>query len=442
MLRFCPLLTLALLVSASAAMYAEDWPQFRGPGGQGQVGGTGWPLRWSEQEDIVWKVPLPGRGWSSPVVSGDQIWLTTAIETLATSDVSKQVLEDKGKDVPSPQVASHLTLKAICVDRKSGRVVQDLTLLEVDEPVVICSANSFASPTPVVDGGRVYCEFGAMGTVCLDAATGQVIWSRKLVVDHQVGPGSSLVVHGRLLILVRDGIDQQYVAAVDKATGETVWKTERPPLSGTPLTLRKAFSTPLVFRVESREQMVVTGARWIVSYEPATGKELWRVDTGGTFSNASRPAYGCGLVFAGTSYGGSVLRAISPDGRGDVTATHVRWQTQRAVPKQTSPLLVGDELYLVSDSGIVSCQDARSGVVHWSERLSGIYSASPVSADGRVYCFGEDGTTTVLRAGKQFERLAENRIEGRVLASPALVDQAILIRTATHLYCVGPAMRP
>ncbi|MHB9080652.1 MAG: PQQ-binding-like beta-propeller repeat protein, partial [Pirellulaceae bacterium] len=284
----------------------------------------------------------------------------------------------------------------------------------------------------------VYCEFGAWGTACLDADTGRLIWSRKLVVDHQVGPGSSPVICGKLLILVRDGIDQQYIAALDKATGATVWQTDRPSLSGTPSTLRKAFSTPLVFRSDGREQLVATGARWIVAYEPANGKELWCVDTGGSFSNASRPVYGLGLVFAATSYGSSVLRAIRPDGRGDVTATHVVWQQQRSVPKLSSPVVVGDELFLVTDNGIASCQDARSGAVQWTERLSGDYSAAPVSADGRIYYFAEDGTTTVVRAGQTFERLAENRIEGRILASPAFVDHTILLRTATHLYRLGP----
>lgn len=175
-------------------------------------------------------------------------------------------------------------------------------------------------------------------------------------------------------------------------------------------------------------------ARWIVSYEPATGKELWRVDTGGTFSNVPRPVYGGGLVFAATSYGGSVLRAIRPDGQGDVTATHVAWQQARLVPKQSSPLLVGEELYLVADNGVASCLDASSGASHWSQRLPGTVLASPVATDGRIYFFGEAGTTTVVRPGKQFEQLAENHLDGRVLASPALVDQAIILRTATHLY--------
>ncbi len=434
MLRILVVLILVLLVSATVAGRAEDWPQFRGPGGQGQAVGSAWPLRWSEQENIAWKVPISGRGWSSPVVSDQQIWLTTALETAATVEVTKRTLERKGKDVPSPQVASHLTLKAICVDRASGRVLHDVTLFEIDEPEVISSSNSFASPTPVVDRGRVFCEFGALGTACVDAATGTVIWSRRLVVDHQVGAGSSPVVYGNLLILVRDGIDQQYVTALDQASGKTVWRTDRPPLAPTLPTLRKAFSTPLVFQHAGRDQMVVTGARWIVSYELATGEELWRVDTGGTFSNVSRPVYGGALVFAATSYGGSVLRAIRPDGQGDVTATHVAWQQARLVPKQSSPLLVGEELYLVADTGVASCLDASSGASHWSQRLPGTVLASPVATDRRIYFFGEAGTTTVVRPGKQFEQLAENHLDGRVLASPALVDQAIILRTATHLY--------
>jgi outer membrane protein assembly factor BamB len=432
--RIRVVLILGLLMSATVAGRAEDWPQFRGPSGQGQAVGADWPLRWSEDENIAWKVSILGRGWSSPVVSGQQIWLTTALDTAATAEVTKRTLERKGAGVPGPCVASHLTLKAICVECASGRVLYDTTLFEIDQPEVISSSNSFASPTPVVNRGRVFCDFGAMGTACVDAVTGAVVWSRRLVVDHQVGPGSSPVPYDNLLVLVRDGIDQQYIAALDQATGETVWRTDRPPLAPASPTVRKAFSTPLVFQHAGRDQMVVTGARWIVSYEPAIGKELWRVDTGNSFSNITRPVYGCGLVFAATSFGGSVLRAIRPDGQGDVTATHVAWQQTRMVPKHSSPLLVGDELYLVADNGVVSCLDARSGAINWSQRLPGTVLASPVAANGRIYFFGETGATTVVRPGKEFGRLAENHLDGRVLASPALVDQAVILRTATHLY--------
>jgi len=434
--RLPSILTLVLLATTAVALPATEWPQFRGPSGQGQATCAGWPLRWSEQENIAWKVPISGRGWSSPVVSGDQVWLTTALDTPASAEVAKRVLERKGEGVPSPQVASHVTLKAICVSLSSGRVLRDVTLLEFAEPMVICAANSYASPTPVLDAGRLYCDFGTMGTVCLAADTGQVIWRRRLAVDHQVGPGSSPVVHGSLVILVRDGIDQQYVIALNKATGDIVWQTERPSLAATPPMFRKSFSTPLVLQVDGREQLVATGAKWILSYEPATGKELWRVDTGNSYSNASRPVCGGGLVFVGTAFPGSVLRAIRPDGSGDVTTTHVQWQQQRSVPRQSSPLLVSEELYLVSDNGVASCLDARSGAVHWTELLPGSYAASPVFAEGRIYYFADNGKTTVARVGQQYVPLAENQVEGRVLASPAFVAPAILLRTDKHLYCI------
>jgi outer membrane protein assembly factor BamB len=428
-----------LLAPGSGAIQAGDWPQFRGPGGQGLASGAGWPLRWSERENIVWKTPIPGRGWSSPVVSGQRVWLTTALDTPADGEVAKRVLAQKGKDVPGPLVASHVTLKAVCVDLESGRALKDVTVLEVDGPVVICSTNTYASPTPVLEAGRLYCDFGSMGTACLDAESGEVLWRRRLPVDHQVGPGSSPVVHGRLLVLVRDGIDAQYLIALDKATGETAWKQQRPAIGAASPSFCKAFSTPLVLEFERREQLISTGARWIVSYEPATGKELWRVDAGFSFSNTTRPVAGGGLVIAGTSFPASLLRAIRPGGSGDVTATHVQWQHQRAVPKQSSPLLAGEELYLVADNGIASCLDPRSGAVHWTQRLPGGYSASPVFAEGRVYCFSEDGRTTVLRAGKEYEKLAENQLDGRTMASPAFVDQAIVLRTERNLYCIRAA---
>lgn len=399
--------------------------------------GTDWPLHWSDKENVIWRTPIPGRGWSSPVVSGHRVWLTTALDTPAAEEVAKQVLELKGKDVPHPQVTSHLTLKAICVETDSGRVLKDVPLLEVDAPYVISGANSYASPTPVLDAGRLYCDFGTLGTVCVAEDAGEILWRKRLPVDHQVGPGSSPVIHGRLLILVRDGIDEQYLVALDKASGETVWKTKRPSFPPGSPSMRKAFSTPLVVQTNAAEQLIATGARWVVSYESATGKELWRVDTGGSFSNSTRPVFGGGLIFVGTSYSASVLRAIRPGGSGEVTATHVQWQCQKAVPKLSSPLLVGEELYMVADNGIASCLNARSGSVHWTQRLPGNYSASPVFAEGRIYYFAQDGKTTVLRAGKQFERLAENQLDGRVRASPAFVDHTILLRTERDLCCIG-----
>ena len=444
MRRLLTILILMLLVFPCSAIRAGDWPQFRGPDGQGHAVGADWPLHWSERENdhIVWKTPIPGRGWSSPVVSGSHIWLTTALDTPASETMAKQVLQRKGKDVPSPVVASHVTLKAVCVDRGSGRLVKEVTLLEVGEPVVISAANGYASPTPVLDAGRLYCDFGAMGTVCLAEDTGEIVWKRQVPVDHQVGPGSSPVVYGSRLILVRDGIDEQYLIALDKTTGDTVWKTKRPGIGAASPSFCKAFSTPLLLQFNGHEQLISTGSRWIAAYEPGTGKELWRVDTGPSFSNSTRPVSDGNLVFAGTSYSASGMRAIRLGGSGDVTATHVLWKCQKAVPKLSSPLLAGDELYMVSDNGIASCLDVHNGNLLWTQRLPGGYTASPVFAQGRVYFFAQDGKTTVTRSGKQYERLAENQIDGRVQASPACVDHCIILRTEHHLYCIGLPVQP
>jgi outer membrane protein assembly factor BamB len=244
------------------------------------------------------------------------------------------------------------------------------------------------------------------------------------------------MVFGDRIILVRDGCDQQYVTALDAASGRTVWRTDRPPLDTSAAVYRKAFSTPLVFRHEGVEQMVVVGAQWVVSYDPTSGRELWRVDTGETFSNSSRPVYGHGLVFVCTAYGGSKMLAIRPGGRGDVTHTHVAWETKRSTPKRSSPLLVGDQLYMVSDNGIASCLQARSGEICWTQRLTGPHSASPLCTAGRVYFFGEDGVTTVVKPNAAYRPLAENRVDGRIMATPALVGDSILLRTDTHLYCI------
>ncbi len=423
-----------LLAVPIASTGAEDWPQFRGPTGQGHSTAKDIPLRWSESENIAWKVPIVGRGWSSPVVLGGQIWLTTAIETEGSSEELQQAVERVGAPVPNPYVAGHVTLKAICIDRDNGRILHDLTLFQTDEPVVLNTMNSYASPTPVVEAGRVYCDFGAMGNACVDTATGKIVWSRHLSVEHQVGPGSSPILYGDTLILTRDGCDQQYITALDKTTGRTVWKTPRPPHDTAVMVYRKAFTTPVVFEDNGVDQMVVLGAQWIVSYDPAIGKERWRVDTGPTFSNASCPAYGDGLVYVCTAYGGTRMYAIRTDGRGDVTDTHIAWEVQRSTPRRTSPLLVDGRLYLVSERGVASCVDAETGEVYWSERLDGAFSASPVFADGHVYFFGENGTATVIQLGDSFRTLAENHIDGRIMATPAFVDRSVILRTDTHLY--------
>ena len=426
-------LVLLLLLILSLDTLADDWPQFRGPGGQGHSPAVGLPLGFGESENVAWKVPITGRGWSSPVVAGDQVWMTTAVEEAASEEEAKERVEGKMM-AGSLEVARCVTLSAVCVDRSTGKLRHAVELFRVEHPDPIHGLNSYASPTPVVEAGRLYCDFGTNGTACVDTATGRIVWSLRLPLDHQVGPGSSATLHDDLLILVRDGCDLQYVTALDKRTGKTVWKTDRPPIDAKYPSLRKAFSTPLVIESGGRRQMIVPGAQWVVSYVPESGEPIWRANHKNGYSMSARPVFGHGMVYVSNGFNSNELWAIRVDGRGDVTETHVAWKADRQIPKRSSPLLVGEELYVISDSGIATCFDARSGETHWRERISGNYSASPLSVDGRIYFFSQDGKVTALKPGKEFVRLAENQIDGRIMATPAIVDRAFLLRGDTHLY--------
>jgi outer membrane protein assembly factor BamB len=400
-----------LLAAASMSPAAENWPQFRGPTGDGQSDATGLPLRWSEKENVRWKTPIHGRGWSSPVIWDQQVWMTTATED--------------GR-----------RLFAVAVDCRSGAVLHDLKLFDVAQPDEIHALNSYASPSPVIEAGRVYVHFGTYGTACLDTATGRTLWERRdLKCDHFRGPGSSPVLFENLLILHYDGIDLQYLVALDKATGRTAWRTDRSTdfgqLDGD---LRKAYATPLVVEAAGRLQMLSPGAQAAMAYDPRTGKELWKILYPGGFSNVSRPLYGHGLAYLNTGFGQPQLWAVRPDGRGDVTATHVAWKLAKGVPAKPSPVLVGDLIFMVNDTGIASCVEAKTGRVVWHERIGGEYSASLLSAEGRVYAFSHDGRSTVFRPGRQYEALAVNRLDSGFMASPAVAGRAMFLRTKTDLY--------
>jgi len=333
--------------------------------------------------------------------------------------------------------AEHVTLEAVSLDRAHGNILWRVPIFEVDEPAPVHSFNSWATPTPVIEPGRLYCDFGGFGTACLDAKTGKVLWKTRLAVDHQFGPGSSPVLWRNLLVLVRDGRDAQYLAALDKQTGQIVWKVNRPPMIADNDFLKKSFITPLLINGAGRTQLVAPGAQWVVSYDPMSGKELWRARHGEGYSMGSSPVFGHGLAVFSTGFEKAQLVAVRVDGQGDVTATHVAWKTLRQVPAMSSPVLAGDEIYWVSDAGMASCGDAQTGEIHWQERLGGLHQASPLYAEGRVYFFAQDGRTTVVKAGKQFEKLAENRIEGPLTATPAILDGTIFLRTDTSLYRIG-----
>jgi outer membrane protein assembly factor BamB len=323
------------------------------------------------------------------------------------------------------------SLRALCLDAASGKVLWDNEVFRQNGATAPRkhAKNSHASPTPLIDGGRLYVHFGHQGTACLDLA-GKVLWRNN---DYPYAPvhgnGGSPILAGEALVFHCDGGDRRFVVALERATGKLLWKADRP---GTPV---KGFSfgTPLLIAVDGKQQIISPASDVVTALDPGTGNEIWRVRYKG-YSVIPRPVYGHGLVFVCTGYETPGLLAIRPDGTGDVTATHVAWKTSRAVPHAPSPLLVGDELYLVSDNGTASCLDAKTGRVHWQERLNTTFSASPVFAAGRVYFQSEDGDGIVVKAGTRFELLARNKLGERTLASYAAADGALFLRTDKHLY--------
>lgn len=418
------LLACALFLSQSSA--ANDWPRFRGPTGDGIAAKEADPpVEWDETKNVAWKTAIPGRGRSSPVVFEGRVYLTTAAER----GIQRTRI---GPD--DMQTAEHVALGAVCVDAKEGKILWQVTLREVDKPEPVHWLSSWATPTPVVEAGRLTCDFGTYGTWCLDPSTGKTLWTKRHPLDHQVGPGSSPILVGDHLVMIRDGRDAQYVTALDKKTGETAWKTDRPPINVGHKNCKKSFSSPLEIRVGDRLQVVAVGPHWVASYDPVSGKELWRARHGDGFSIGTVPVFGHGLVIAGTGCMKASALAVRADGSGDVTATHIAWRSQRGVPVMSSPVLAGDAVVWVSDTGIVTCSDAKTGEVRWQERLKGDHLASPILAAGRLYFFGKEGNAAVFKAGSPAERLGEGRVDGLVTATPAAVGKALILRTDTHLY--------
>ena len=389
------------LFTATMCLSAADWPQFRGPGGQGHSDETGLPLNWGESRNVTWKVAIPGHGWSSPVIGGDLLWMTTATED--------------GR-----------SLRAIAVERSSGRVVRNIEVFRQEQPTKKQPKNSHATPTPIVDGEHIYVHFGMQGTAAL-TSDGEIVWkNQELRFAPGHGQGGSPVLAGGLLVFHCDGTDRQSVAALDAATGKLRWQTPRRDGA-------MAYTTPLVIAVAGKQQVISPGANRAASYDLETGEELWSIRYGG-FSNVPRPVFAHGLVFVTSGYYNPVLYAVRPGGRGDVTDTHVVWSSSRGIPLTPSPLIVGEELYIVSDKGIASCLNAKTGAQNWRARLKGQYSASPLYADGRIYFQNEDGLYTVIEPGLEFKKLAENQVDGRTFASLAPADGGFFLRTSTHLY--------
>jgi outer membrane protein assembly factor BamB len=407
----CFLVALLAMPAAQA-----DWPEFRGPAAMGHAADKGLPIRWSETENVVWKTPIPGLGWSSPVVHSGRVYLTTAT----------------GADGDSR------SLRLVCLDAATGAVAWEEELFRQTALVEMHAKNSHASPTPLVAGDRLIVHFGPHGTACTTLA-GEIVWKRTLAYKPQHGNGGSPARAGDVIVICCDGSDEQYVVGLDLATGDVRWKTDRE----TEPTKGFSFATPLVTTVDGTTQAICPGSDAVFAYDPTTGREIWRVDYPGGYSVIPRPVHAAGLVFVGSGYDKPVLYAIDPSGRGNVTATHVRWKLDRGAPHTPSVIVVGDELYCVSDNGVATCVDARTGGERWRQRLGGNYSASPLHADGIIYFQNETGEAVVVKAGPVFEEVARNQLGSgeRTFASYAVDDGGLLVRSESALYRIDAKER-
>lgn len=401
-----PLVLVFAAALASDAARAGDWPQFRGPTGDGHYVGPPIPTEWGPDTNVIWKTTIPGRGWSSPIIWQGRVYLTTAVEQ-----------------------ARRYSLQAIAVDCPSGKVLwqREVFVEDASKAPAPHAKNTHASPTPVTDGRRLYVHFGHMGTAALDF-DGNVLWKNDSLGYVPVhGNGGSPIVVGDKLIFSCDGTDTQVVLALDTATGKLAWKMPRNANASKGF----SFATPHAITVDGKEQVVSPGSNMAAAYDPATGRQLWRVNYNG-YSLIQRPVFGHGLVYIQTGFNNPILHAVKP-GAGDVT-DNIVWTYRRNVPHTASYLIAGDELYMVSDKGIATCLDATTGKMHWSERVPGGYSASPIYHDGKIWLTNEDGGGAVLQAGKSFKILARSDLKEKTLASFAAADGALYVRTERHLY--------
>ena len=405
-----PLILISLNITAQED--TKSWTDYRGPQENGQSAAKNIPITWNDSTNIAWKVPIPGRGWSSPVILNNQVWLTTAPED--------------GK-----------VLRALAIEATTGKILHKINLFEVNEPQVHHPLNSFASPSPVIENGRVYFHFGAYGTACVDSRSGNILWKRTdLYCNHDVGPGSSPYLYKDLLILTMDGMDVQFLVALDKQTGNTVWKrTREVDLHDMKMESRKAFTTPITAKVNGVDQLISVGPHSVMGYWPKTGERIWKALFEG-FSASSRPIINGNILYFNSGFCVSSLVALDIGGEGDLT-DKIMWINKKSTQARSSALLIDNLLYMVNTGGQAKCFEAETGVELWTARVGTQTSASPIFVEGNIFTFDESGLTTIFKPGKSFLKVGENQLPDGFMASPAVVDNALYLRTKTHLYKIA-----
>lgn len=434
-MRFSMWLVAALLAATAffaSSGAAENWPQWRGPTGQGHApAAKNLPTEFGLDKNLAWRVELPGKGWSSPVIADGEIWMTTAVETpISEEEFERRTANNTGGQPLN--LSGPLSMRALCVDQETGKLKHNIEMMVAKEPCWIHTLNSYASPTPILEDGKLYCHFGANGTCCLDTQTGEVLWTNdQLKIEHENGPGSTPVLHKGKLIVHCDGSDLQYIVALDASTGKIAWKTKRSGELHENPQLKKAYGTPLIVEVRGEPLLMSPGADWLYAYDPQSGEERWKLNYGDLgFSIVPRPVAANGRLYFSTSFVRPKILCV------DYTSEQpkIMWKFARQAPQMPSPLVVDERLYLVSDRGIATCVDSRSGAQIWQARLGGRFASSPLYADGKIYVGNMDGEVFVLQPGDEFKLLAKNQLEGDVMATPAALGEALYIRTRGHLY--------
>ncbi len=412
----CFTVTLTISLWCTAASLADNWSSFRGKNGQGISPETNLPLHWTATDNIRWKTEIPGEGWSSPIVHDGAVYLTTA-----TEDGS--------------------SCRIISLNSKTG-IINWNAQVHRQEPGAKRKQNSYATPTPVTDGNRIYAVF-ADGTVVAVDRRGKLVWKNQEVRFHSLhGLGASPILSNGRVVMPFDGSsrdqkevgwkvpwDQAVLLAIDSNTGKTVWRGKRGAS-------RVGHVTPITTN-DGKHVISAAGDR-VQAFESNTGKLVWSVYSQGEGVTPT-PALGDGIIFTSSGFEEPTIRAIRLNGEGDVTDTHIEWEQKKGVPAMPSPLLVGPHLYTITRDNILYCIAVSNGEIVWNKRLDGTHSASPVFADGRIYILSETGNTMVIQPGAKFVELANNPLDEKCLASMAVSDGQLFIRGIKHLFCIGDA---
>ncbi len=408
-ISLCFLITLFCIEKSFAREKKDSWTDYRGPSFNGISFAKNIPTVWNDSTNVDWKTQIPGKGWSSPVVLDDKIWITTAL--------------DEGKD-----------LRILSVNAITGQLVHNIQLFSKDSLQEQHPLNSFASPTPALEKGKVYAHFGAYGTACVDVGSGNVIWKRDdFHCEHEVGPGSSPILYNDLLILTFDGVDVRFLVALDKNTGKTIWKKERNvDVSSHQISARKAFTTPIIAEVNGDDQLISVGPHIVAGYNPFTGEEIWRAYFNG-FSASARPVIADNMLFFNSGFSFSSVVALQLGGKGDVTED-IMWVNKKSNQARGSALYIDGLLYMVNTGGLAKCFVAETGEELWVAKVGKQTSASPVYVGGNIFTFDQEGLATVFKPGKEFKKVGENKLPDGCMASPAIIDDALFLRTKAHLY--------